>query len=129
MVLLYHAGVPFVPGGFAGVDVFFVVSGFLITGLMVRELELTGRLSLRNFWARRAKRLLPATALLLVAVAIMSVVFLPQLQWVDTAGDIVGAALYLINWRLAAASVDYLAQGYAPSPVQHFWSLAVEEQF
>ena len=129
MVLLYHAGLSFVPGGFAGVDVFFVISGFLITGLMVRELERTGRLSLRNFWARRAKRLLPATALVLVAVFVLSLLFLPQLQWADTARDIVGAALYVINWLLAASSVDYLAQDYAPSPVQHFWSLAVEEQF
>lgn len=129
MVILYHAGVPFVRGGFAGVDVFFVISGFLITGLMVRELERTGRLSLRNFWARRAKRLLPATALVLVAVTAMSLLFLPQLQWADTAGEIVAAALYVINWLLAKSSVDYLAQDYAPSPVQHFWSLAVEEQF
>jgi peptidoglycan/LPS O-acetylase OafA/YrhL len=129
MVLLYHAGVPFVPGGFAGVDVFFVISGFLITGLMVRELERTGRLSLRNFWARRAKRLLPATAVVLVAVTVLSLFLLPQLRWSGTAGDIVASALYVINWRLAAQSLDYLAQGYAPSPVQHFWSLAVEEQF
>jgi peptidoglycan/LPS O-acetylase OafA/YrhL len=129
MVLLYHAGLPFVPGGFAGVDVFFVISGFLITGLMVRELERTGRLSLRNFWARRAKRLLPATAVVLVVVTGISLLLLPKLQWASTAGDIVAASLYTINWRLAASSVDYLAQDYAPSPVQHFWSLAVEEQF
>jgi peptidoglycan/LPS O-acetylase OafA/YrhL len=129
MVLLYHARLPFVPGGFAGVDVFFVISGFLITGLMVREIERTGRLSLRTFWARRAKRLLPATAVVLVATAIGSVLFLPQLRWTSTAADIVTAALYVINWRLATQSVDYLAQDYAPSPVQHFWSLAVEEQF
>jgi peptidoglycan/LPS O-acetylase OafA/YrhL len=129
MVLLYHVGVPFVPGGFAGVDVFFVISGFLITGLMVRELERTGRLSLRDFWARRAKRLLPATAVVLVAVTVLSLVLLPPLRWVVTAGDLAAAAQYAINWRLAGQSLDYLAQGYAPSPVQHFWSLAVEEQF
>jgi peptidoglycan/LPS O-acetylase OafA/YrhL len=129
MVLLYHAGLPFVPGGFAGVDVFFVISGFLITGLIVRELERTGGLSLRTFWARRAKRLLPATALVLTGVTLLSMLMLPQLRWMVTAGDIASAALYVVNWRLAGQSVDYLAQNYAPSPVQHFWSLAVEEQF
>ncbi len=129
MVLLYHARIPFVSGGFAGVDVFFVISGFLITGLMVRELERTGRLSLPSFWARRARRLLPATALVLAAVSVLTVLLLPQVRWSVTAGDIVAAAFYVINWRLASQSLDYLAQNYAASPVQHFWSLAVEEQF
>jgi peptidoglycan/LPS O-acetylase OafA/YrhL len=129
MVLLYHAGLPFVKGGFAGVDVFFVISGFLITGLMVREVERTGRLSARNFWARRAKRLLPATALVLVTVAVLSLAFLPPVRWASTSQDLLAASLYVTNWRLAWTSADYLAQNYAASPVQHFWSLAVEEQF
>lgn len=129
LVLAYHAGVPFVTGGYIGVDVFFVISGFLITGLIIRELETTGRLSLRGFYARRAKRLLPATAVVFIAVAILTVVAVPMTRWREIAGDIVASAIYLVNWRLADKSIDYLAAESATSPLQHFWSLAVEEQF
>ena len=129
LVLLYHAGVRQMPGGFVGVDVFFVISGFLITGLLVRELETSGRVSLTRFYARRAKRLLPATAAVLVATAVLTWCFLPVTDRSTLAGDIVAAALYVVNWRLASRSVDYLAEGVGPSPVLHFWSLAVEEQF
>jgi len=129
LVLLYHAGMRFVPGGFVGVDVFFVISGFLITGVLVREVERTGRVSLRRFYARRAKRLLPAAAVVLVVTAVLVWVLLPVTQRRVLGGDIVSAALYVVNWRLAGRSVDYLAEGIDVSPVQHFWSLAVEEQF
>ncbi|WP_158580664.1 acyltransferase family protein [Cellulomonas rhizosphaerae] len=129
LVLVYHAGVRQLPGGFIGVDIFFVISGFLITGLLLREVESTGRLSLANFYARRAKRLLPATALVLIAAAAVTWLWLPQTQRGILGGDIVAAAFYVVNWRLADRSVDYLAEGVVPSPVQHFWSLAVEEQF
>ncbi|WP_152192667.1 acyltransferase family protein [Georgenia satyanarayanai] len=129
LVLLYHAGVPVLPGGFVGVDVFFVISGFLITGLIVREVERTGRLSLSRFYARRAKRLLPATAVVFVTVAALTLLFLPVTRWRDIAGDIAASSVYLVNWRLADRSVDYLAAESAASPLQHFWSLAVEEQF
>ncbi|MEN0128184.1 MAG: acyltransferase family protein [Brevundimonas sp.] len=129
LVLVYHAGVRQVPGGFVGVDIFFVISGFLITGLLVREVESTGRLSLAGFYARRAKRLLPATALVLVAASVVTWLWLPQTQRAVLGGDVVAAAFYVVNWRLADRSVDYLAEGVVPSPVQHFWSLAVEEQF
>jgi len=129
MVLLYHAGAPFLPGGFVGVDVFFVISGFLITTLLVKELAGRGTISLPGFYARRAKRLLPATAVVLVFVPLATVLVLPPTRWVSTAWDVVASSLYGINWRLAAQSVDYLAEGEARSPVQHFWSLAVEEQF
>ena len=129
LVLAYHAGVPWLPGGYVGVDVFFVISGFLITGLIVREVERTGRLSLPTFYARRIKRLLPATSVVFVAVAVLTVLTLPITRWRDVAGDIVASAVYLVNWRLADRSVDYLAADSAPSPLQHFWSLAVEEQF
>ncbi|MCR6706304.1 MAG: acyltransferase [Cellulomonas sp.] len=128
LVLAFHAGLP-VPGGFVGVDVFFVVSGFLITGLVADEVMRTGRLRLGRFYARRARRLLPAAALTLVAVVVMASVWLPVTRWRDIAGDVVATSLYVVNWRLADRSVDYLAQDAAPSPVQHFWSLAVEEQF
>jgi len=129
LVLVYHAGVRQLPGGFIGVDIFFVISGFLITGLLLREVESTGRLSLSGFYARRAKRLLPATALVLVAAAVVTWLWLPQTQRAILGGDVVAAAFYVVNWRLADRSVDYLAEGVVPSPVQHFWSLAVEEQF
>jgi peptidoglycan/LPS O-acetylase OafA/YrhL len=129
VVLLYHAGAPFLPGGFVGVDVFFVISGFLITTLLVKELAGTGTISLPGFYARRAKRLLPATAVVLLFVAAGTALLLPPTRWVSTAWDVVASSFYGINWRLASQSVDYLAMGVAPSPVQHFWSLAVEEQF
>lgn len=129
MVLAFHAGLPFVPGGFAGVDVFFVISGFLITGLLVREVERCGRVSLLTFYARRAKRLLPAASLVLVVTGILSWLFIPRVRWAEIGGDLVASAAYLINWRLADRSVDYLAEDSVASPVQHYWSLAVEEQF
>ncbi|MGB7449421.1 MAG: acyltransferase, partial [Ornithinimicrobium sp.] len=129
LVLWYHAGLPFLPGGFVGVDVFFVISGFLITGLLIKELELQGRISLPRFYARRAKRLLPATAVVLVATAALTWLTQPVVQWRAFGVDIVGAALYIVNWVLAGRAVDYLAEDVGVSPVQHFWSLAVEEQF
>jgi peptidoglycan/LPS O-acetylase OafA/YrhL len=129
LVLLYHAGLPAVPAGFVGVDVFFVISGFLITQLLLRELEQTGGISLTRFYARRAKRLLPAAAVVLTATAAMVLAFVPKIRWSDIGGDIVASALYVVNWRMADRSVDYLAEDVQPSPVQHFWSLAVEEQY
>ncbi|WP_460459912.1 acyltransferase family protein [Angustibacter peucedani] len=128
-VLLYHAGIHYVPGGFVGVDVFFVISGFLITGLLLREVRKHGTVSLPRFYARRAKRLLPATGVVLTATALLTVAFLPRISWRSIGGDIIGAASYVINWRLAAGSVDYLNEDQAVSPVQQFWSLAVEEQY
>jgi len=129
LVVLYHAGVSFLPGGYVGVDVFLVISGFLITSQLVSELERTGSVSLTRFYARRAKRLLPAVAVVLIVTAALTRIFIPKTQWEAVGGDIVGSALYVVNWRFAARSVDYLAEGTAPSPVQHFWSLAVEEQY
>jgi len=128
-VLLWHAGVPGIPGGFVGVDVFFVISGYLMTNLLVRELEQRGHISFRGFYARRAKRLLPAASFTLAWVAILTILLLPKIRWAEVGKDIVASGLYGINWRLANGSVDYLAAHAAPSPVQHFWSLAVEEQF
>lgn len=129
MVLLYHAGVPWAAGGFAGVDVFLVISGFLITGLLVAEAGRAGRIDLVGFWARRARRLLPASALVLAATTVLTVLALPAVRWRETGWDVLTSGLYVVNWRLAARSVDYLAEDSQPSPVQHFWSLAVEEQF
>ncbi|MEV4488559.1 SGNH hydrolase domain-containing protein [Micromonospora coxensis] len=129
LVVLWHAGVPYVSGGFVGVDVFFVISGYLITTGMAAEVAARGRLSLGRFWARRAKRLLPSSALVLLAALVLTYLLLPAIRWRDTAWDVVSSAVYLVNWRLAEQSVDYLAADQAPSIVQHYWSLAVEEQF
>ncbi|KUG53469.1 hypothetical protein AVL62_01350 [Serinicoccus chungangensis] len=129
LVLLYHAGVPWLPGGFAGVDVFFVISGYVITGLLVSEVLRTGTVDLGRFWSRRARRLLPASALVLVATALLTLTLLPQVRWRETGWDIVTSGLYVVNWRLADRSVDYLAEDSVDSPVQQYWSLAVEEQF
>ncbi|MEU2612925.1 acyltransferase family protein [Micromonospora sp. NPDC007271] len=129
LVLLYHAGLPFLPGGFVGVDVFFVISGFLITGQLITEIERTGRVSLLGFYARRAKRILPAATVVLAASAVAVRLFVPRGEWQGIGGDIAAAAIYVVNWRFADRAVDYLAADTPPSPVQHFWSLAVEEQF
>jgi peptidoglycan/LPS O-acetylase OafA/YrhL len=128
-VLVCHAGVPFLAGGYVGVDVFFVISGFLITRLLLGEMERRGTVSLRGFYARRAKRLLPLSALLLAAVGVLSVTIFSPLRATETSGDIIASALYVANWHFAAQSVDYFAQGLEPSPVLHLWSLAIEEQF
>jgi peptidoglycan/LPS O-acetylase OafA/YrhL len=129
LVILYHARAPWFPGGYVGVDVFFVLSGFLITGILVRELEAEGRISLPRFYARRARRLLPAAALVLLATAVASVILLPPLQLPDVGGDIAAAAAYASNLRFAFQATDYLASELPPSPVLHYWSLGVEEQF
>ncbi|MDP9434617.1 MAG: acyltransferase, partial [Actinomycetota bacterium] len=128
-VLLFHAGVPGLDGGYVGVDVFFVLSGFLITGLLWAELSGTGRLSLLAFWARRARRLLPASVLVLVVTAGAASALLSPLRARSVLGDAVASALYAANHRFAAASTDYLADTGAPSPLLHYWSLGVEEQF
>ncbi|SMC54677.1 acyltransferase family protein [Janibacter indicus] len=128
-VVLAHAGVSWLGGGFVGVDLFFVLSGFLITELLIREWQRHGRVSLPNFWARRVRRLLPASALVLVVTAIASAFLLPAAQRRPVSVDIVWSALFAANWRFADQGTDYFAADRAVSPVQHFWSLAVEEQF
>src|SRR5687768_9708620 len=129
LVLLYHAGVAAFGGGYVGVDVFFVLSGFLITGLIVRELEATGSIGLAAFYARRARRLLPAAALALAVTVIASAILLPSLRVGDVAVDAAAAALYVSNIRFAVQATDYLQASQAPSPLLHYWSLGVEEQF
>jgi peptidoglycan/LPS O-acetylase OafA/YrhL len=128
LVLAYHAGLP-VPNGFLGVDVFFVISGFLITGILLRELTSTGTISWARFVGRRVRRLLPAAVLVLVVTAAAAYAVVPGLRRREVGEDVAGAALYVVNWVLAHRAVDYLAADSTPSPVQHFWSLAVEEQF
>ena len=128
LVLVYHAGLP-VRAGFVGVDVFFVISGFLITGLLVAELERNGRISWLRFVGRRIRRLLPAAVLVLVVTAAVSFVVVPGLRRREIGLDVMAASTYVVNWVLARREVDYLASDASPSPVQHYWSLAVEEQF
>lgn len=129
VVMAYHAGWTALGGGFAGVDVFFVVSGFVITSQLLRELDSDGTIRLGRFYARRAKRLLPAAAVVLAVTAVAAWVWAPVTQVRAIATDLAASGIYLVNWQFAARSVDYLAEDLDPSPVQHFWSLAVEEQF
>ncbi len=129
LVLLYHAHLPPFRGGFIGVDVFFVLSGFLITSLLLRELSRTGTVSLANFWARRARRLLPASGLVLVATLVASRSMLDGLSQGELARDAIAASAFVVNIRFMVAGTDYLASQLPPSPLLHFWSLAVEEQF
>jgi peptidoglycan/LPS O-acetylase OafA/YrhL len=129
LVMVYHAGSPFVAGGFIGVDVFFVISGFLITALLLRELDETGRVSFVKFYARRARRLLPTATVVLVVTAAAAWVILPPLRWSAVAYDTLAAALWSGNIRSAITQIDYLTANDDPSPLLHFWSLGVEEQF
>jgi peptidoglycan/LPS O-acetylase OafA/YrhL len=128
IVLLYHLWPTTFDGGFVGVDIFFAISGFLITSHLIKKPP-RGWGDIASFWARRIKRLLPASLLVLFVVGIATFLVAPQSIWADTGRQIVSAALYVVNWDFAISSVDYLAADNAPSPVQHFWSLSVEEQF
>ncbi len=127
-VLIYHIFPQWLSGGYVGVDVFFVISGYLITGLLLREAELQGRIDLVRFYGRRIRRLLPAASLVLLLTA-SAYTLLPNLLWGDLATDLFASTFYLQNWWLASQAVDYLMSGNAPGPLQHFWSLAVEEQY
>jgi peptidoglycan/LPS O-acetylase OafA/YrhL len=116
-------------GGYVGVDVFFVISGFLITGHLGRELADSGRVRLGRFYARRVRRLLPAAFLVLAFCLVTAYFLLPYPRWEATAQHVVASALYGENWLLAAESVNYSAADTAASLTQHYWSLSVEEQF
>ncbi|MBL7262130.1 acyltransferase family protein [Paractinoplanes lichenicola] len=129
LVVLSHAGVPGVVGGYIGLDVFFVISGFLITSLMLREVRATGGLSLIDFYARRARRLLPTAALVLITTLLASYHWLGFRRGDEIAEDVAWSALFAANFRFVDGGIDHLASQSAVSPVQHFWSLAVLEQF
>lgn len=128
-VVVFHLWPAVLPGGYVGVDVFFVLSGFLITTHLVREVDRTGSVSLAAFWARRARRLLPASLTVLLVTVGGIWLFAPAGAVGRFLGEVMASAGYVENLALAARSVDYLAAESAPSPVQHFWSLAAEEQF
>lgn len=129
IVLLYHFGVPGLDGGFIGVDVFFVISGYLITSLLITERERLGRVSFLTFYARRARRLLPISAVVLATTAVAAALLLPASMLNDTAADVRWSALFGANILFARRGSDYLGAELAISPLRHYWSLAVEEQF
>ncbi|MGD0559216.1 MAG: acyltransferase family protein [Streptosporangiaceae bacterium] len=129
MVVIYHLYPSLLPGGFAGVDVFFVISGFLITGHLWRGYQRDGKVSLLDFWGRRARRLVPAAALVLAVTWFAARFVLTATRLSDTAEQVRASALYFQNWELAHEAVNYLTADDAATPVQHFWSLSVEEQF
>ena len=127
LVVLFHAKLA--PGGFIGVDIFYVISGYLITGLIVREISLTNAFNYRNFFLRRAKRLLPASISVLLLTAVAAWLFLPPTLRSSLGKDIFAATVYVSNYLFAFWENDYQNLNATPSPVIHYWSLAVEEQF
>jgi len=129
LVVLTHGGVRAVSGGFVGVDVFFVVSGFLITGLLLAEARTKGSVSIIDFYVRRARRILPAAALTYVVVDVAAVFLLNFLRAREAVQDSVYAAGFAANFRFAEKGTDYFAASQPPSPLLHSWSLGVEEQF
>lgn len=127
-VLLFHGGLSWATGGFLGVDVFFVLSGFLITSLLLGEQHSTGTIGLGGFWSRRARRLLPALLLVVAAVAAATKLFDPSVQ-VPLRDDALAALAYVANWHFVIQGADYFGRTAADSPLNHLWSLAIEEQF
>ena len=127
LVTLFHARL--MPGGFIGVDIFYVISGFLITGLILREIDRDGTLDLPAFYQRRIKRLLPTSAFVLICTALISWILLPSIIRNNLGKDLIAASLYVSNYLFAFWQNDYQNLNATPSPVIHYWSLAVEEQF
>ncbi len=126
-VLLFHGGVSWIPGGYLGVDVFFVLSGYLITTLLLRERVRSGTIDLRSFWTRRLRRLLPALLVLLAVVAVAIPFLVAAPERASVRGDALAALAYVANWRFILTDQSYFAG--APSPLRHLWSLSVEEQW
>src|SRR5580658_1570746 len=127
-VIAYHLGLGWAPGGLLGVGVFFTLSGYLITDLLLSQHQSSGRLNLVDFWRRRARRLLPALFVMLAVVAGW-VALLQRGQLPAVRGAMAAAALYVSNWWLIAQNSSYFARFGPASPLGHLWSLAVEEQF
>jgi len=124
----YHAGLDWVPGGFLGVDVFFVISGYLITSLLLREFRSTGSIGIGRFWLRRARRLLPAVGVLIAVAMIVSAIAAPS-KIDEIRGDAISSLFYVANWHFIYADTSYFEQFGRPSLFTHLWSLSVEEQF
>lgn len=128
LVVLYHGGLPFLPGGYVGVDVFFVISGFLITTHLLQRLERTGHVGFADFYARRARRILPASLLVVALTVIAALVWMPPLLMKEVFFGAVATALYVPNILFGLQGTNYLAES-TPSVFQHYWSLGIEEQF
>ena len=128
-VFAYHLYPSRLPGGFTGVDVFFVISGFLIAGALLHEAETTGTIDVRRFWGRRIRRLLPASLLVLALTSVAVYLWIPANLWPQFLRETIASTVYLQNWVLAGDAVDYFAATNEASPVQHFWTLSAEEQF
>jgi peptidoglycan/LPS O-acetylase OafA/YrhL len=128
-VIAYHAGVTHITGGFLGVDVFFCLSGFLITSLLLGEARHTGTIRLGLFWARRARRLLPALSLVLCFVGLLAWLAAPEGTYPGLRLDSLSTLLYVANWHFILEGSSYFKAALAPSPLTHTWSLAIEEQF
>lgn len=127
-VVFYHAGLPFLPGGYVGVDIFFVISGFLITSHLVGALNRDGHVGLASFYARRIRRILPASVFVLLMTLMAAFIWIPPQLMRDVWRGAVATALYIPNLYFAATGTDYLAE-VTPSVFQHYWSLGIEEQF
>jgi peptidoglycan/LPS O-acetylase OafA/YrhL len=129
LVVAFHAGLGLVSGGFIGVDVFFVLSGFLVTGILMRDLAATAHVRWRVFYARRVRRILPAALITLVVTAIVYSIIASPVEVFDALGGFRAAFFYVANWYFIHQATDYFAANVNTNPVLHFWSLAVEEQF
>jgi peptidoglycan/LPS O-acetylase OafA/YrhL len=129
LVVAFHAGLGLVSGGFIGVDVFFVLSGYLVTQILMRDLAAIGRIQWRQFYARRVRRILPAAVLTLVVTAFVYAVVASPADMFDVLGGFRAAFFYVANWYFIRQSTNYFAADVNSNPVLHFWSLAVEEQF
>ncbi len=127
-VFLYHAGVGWMPGGFLGVDVFFVISGYLITSLLLSERQRTGAVRLGQFWLRRARRLLPAVGVMIAVTMIVAAIVEPE-RMAELRGDAIASLAYVANWHFVFEHQSYFDQFQRPSLFRHLWSLSVEEQF
>ena len=126
-VVAFHLGL--LPGGFIGVDVFFVISGFLITRLLLIERERRGSIDMGGFWSRRFKRLLPALLVMITAVTVAARWWMPSWRWAGLRTDALATLAYVANWRFVFSGQSYFSEGIVPSPLRHAWSLAIEEQF
>ena len=116
-------------GGFVGVDVFFVLSGFFITGMLIRERNETGTISFKNFYTRRVRRIIPSALLVLFVTVVFSYILFPAVRAKETLVDALWAALFAANVHFERVGTDYFQEGQPPSPLQHYWSLSIEEQF